>query len=181
MPQYQSQHIKRLVLGSVSKGWLYTLFVCLICIGNVSFALTLKPTSLSKLVSESPLIIRGRVITQNMRRGIPPKESGRWIFTLSKVQVLNCIKVKDTCPSEVMVSQIGGSLDGITLTIPGSKLLATDQEVILFLTPKPESGHFVITGFTQGMRVIGQEISIKDANELIYEISQVLLNTPQTQ
>jgi hypothetical protein len=122
-------------------------------------ALTMSPLSVETLSRDADLIIHGRVLSQEAQRvqKSGAHSEGSWIFTLSTLEVT--ARLKGDCLTQVLVSQAGGTIDGLTMSIPGATLLRPDQEVVLFLKAKPGTSHYTILGFNQGIRwiVVNQE------------------------
>jgi len=146
------------------------------------YALSVKPMSLSALTKRAPLIVYGRVISQEVTQR--PRPQGRpWIFTLSVVEVQECWRAQAACPKQLIVSQIGGSLTSstaseppLTLAIPGLPTLRLGDEAGLFLTPKldpPPSAlpMFVIVGGAQGARVAQEGDALTDLRQEVLTLT----------
>ena len=106
-------------------------------LGQSVEALTMAPLSIETLSRDADLIIHGRVLSQEAERvqKAGAQRGGAWIFTVSALNVTT--RLKGDCPKQILVSQAGGTIDGLTMSIPGATLLAPDQEVVLFLRAKP--------------------------------------------
>lgn len=105
---------------------------------------TLVPAlSLEGLVDQSEIIAHGRVTSS-----WPAWDSGhKYIWTHYRIDVLDPIRGN---PGESMVvSEPGGSLDGITMRISGAPEYALGEEAIVFLYRTP-IGYLRATGYGQG-------------------------------
>jgi hypothetical protein len=88
---------------------------------------TVLPLSRAELAARSDAVVRARVLAQACVRS---QKSGR-ILTVSRLAVLE--SYKGAPPPVVELEQMGGTLDGMTLVVPGDARLAPDEEVVLFL------------------------------------------------
>ncbi|MBM3814556.1 MAG: hypothetical protein FJW20_23260 [Acidimicrobiia bacterium] len=96
---------------------------------------------IEQLVAESPRIVHGRVLGSHTAR------SGQFIWTHYRFQVLD--NWKGDAPAEIIVSEPGGTLDGVTMEISGSVKFQTGEELVLFLYQTP-IGYWRTTGYWQG-------------------------------
>jgi|GEM_PF-1293596 len=98
--------------------------------------------TVESLTSQAQLVILGRVTSQ-----WSPKERGPQgqIYTRSAVEVSE--SWKGTAPGVITVQQLGGTVDGFTLSVAGSPQLTVGEEVVLFLTKGagPEAMYHVLS------------------------------------
>jgi hypothetical protein len=99
--------------------------------------------SFEELVDTSERIVQGRV----ERSWVAWDRSRQFIWTHYEIAVSDMVK---GAPSRtVIVSEPGGALDGMTLTVPGAPRYATGEEVVLFLHRTP-IGYLRANGYEQG-------------------------------
>ena len=110
-------------------------------------ATTLRPMSISQVIWQSDLIVRGFVSQQSVTKG-----AQNWAFTLSKVDTIECFH--GHCPDQILVSQVGGTLGTLTYQLEGAPLLSSGQEVILSLRKKSNSQQYVLTSLSKGAILI---------------------------
>lgn len=84
-------------------------------------------------------------------RGVVEKQSVGWsddkrnLETRTTIRVTSHLKGKPT-GERVVVTQMGGALDGLVQTVPGDARFQAGQEVVLFLESRPRArGEFVLT------------------------------------
>lgn len=122
------------------KRWLGILLIVSTCC-----ATTVIPQSVEELTRASTDVVIGEA-------GIP---QARWnsahtmIYTVTPVRIESALK--GTRSGIVMVTQMGGTLDGIHTKIAGIRQIQPQEKAALFLRPsKDMPGTFVITGMMQG-------------------------------
>jgi hypothetical protein len=107
-----------------------------------------------QLVTDSTRIVHGRVLSSQVA------SSGQFLWTHYRVQVFDSIK--GAPPTEVTVSEPGGTLNGIQMDISGAVEFRPGEEVVLFLYQTPIGywrirgawqGKFDVTGSTSGKHV----------------------------
>jgi hypothetical protein len=105
---------------------------------------TLVPAlSLEGLVDQSETIVHGRVTS-----AWTAWDSGhKYIWTHYRMEVLD--PVRGNPGASVVVSEPGGSLDGVTMRISGAPDYAVGEEAIVFLYRTP-IGYLRATGYGQG-------------------------------
>ncbi|MCK6481742.1 MAG: hypothetical protein L6R43_16845 [Planctomycetes bacterium] len=109
-------------------------------------ATTLKPSVLSQAARRASAIVVGRVASAECRRSVAP--SGRLrIFTDYDVRDLSVLR--GSVPTRnVVLSVVGGTLDGRTLRVPGAPHLEEGARYVLLLDPaEPLCG---LAGWTRG-------------------------------
>ena len=117
------------------------LILPLICVAAQA---TLVPAlSLEGLVDQSEIIAHGRVISS-----WAAWDSGhKYIWTHYRIEVLD--PIRSNPGDSVVVSEPGGSLDGVTMRISGAPDYAVGEEAIVFLYRTP-IGYLRATGYGQG-------------------------------
>jgi len=97
--------------------------------------------SLEQLAQESPKIVYGRVLDSHT------SSSGQFIWTHYRVEVLESWKGNPA--PEIVVSEPGGTWNGVTMEISGAVQFRPGEELVLFLYKTP-IGYWRTTGFWQG-------------------------------
>ena len=117
------------------------LILPLICIAAQA---TLVPAlSLEGLIDQSEIIVHGRVASS-----WAAWDSGhKYIWTHYRIEVLD--PLLGNLGANVVVSEPGGSLDGLTMRISGAPDYAVGEEAVVFLYRTP-IGYLRATGFGQG-------------------------------
>ena len=117
------------------------LILPLICIAAQA---TLVPAlSLERLIGQSEIIVHGRVTSS-----WAAWDSGhKYIWTHYRIEVLD--PIRGNPGDSVVVSEPGGSLDGVTMRISGAPDYGLGEEAIVFLYRTP-IGYLRATGYGQG-------------------------------
>ncbi len=111
--------------------------------GGEVCAATLRQFDLAGLSTEAHVIVRGRIEATEARFD---EERGR-IYSYTTVKVLERLK-GDSEAEIITVQQLGGSAEGLTMTVPGSAVLSTGEEVVLFL--RTDDRYHYLVGMHQG-------------------------------
>ncbi|MEO5925151.1 MAG: hypothetical protein ABIR70_15125 [Bryobacteraceae bacterium] len=107
-----------------------------------------------QLVSDSPRIVHGKVVAADVAR------SGQYLWTHYRIQVFDSLR--GALPSEITVSEPGGTLDGVSMQVTGAVPFRLAEEVVLFLYQTPigfwrirgsAQGKFDVSGSASGKRV----------------------------
>jgi len=88
---------------------------------------TVVPLSRAELAARSDTVVRARVLDQASLRS---QKSGR-ILTVSRLQVLE--SYKGAAQKMLALEQLGGTLDGMTLVVPGDARVERGEEAVFFL------------------------------------------------
>lgn len=94
-----------------------------------------------QIVDQSPRIVHARVLESSVG------SSGQFLWTHFRLQVLDAMK--GGVSGEIMVSEPGGTLNGVTQQISGAVEFRAGQEVVLFLYQTP-IGYWRTSGYWQG-------------------------------
>jgi hypothetical protein len=89
------------------------------------------PLSRAELAARSDAVVRARVTSQATLRS---PTTGR-ILTRSRLLVLQAYK--GPARTEIELDQLGGTLNGATLAVPGDARLDRGEEVVVFLRCRP--------------------------------------------
>ncbi|MGC4113179.1 MAG: hypothetical protein QM765_00560 [Myxococcales bacterium] len=92
-----------------------------------AFATTVLPLTRADLAARADTIVRAKVDSRTVVRS---EKTGR-ILTRSKLTVLQTYK--GTPKPALELEQMGGTLDGATLVVPGDARIGTGEEVVLYL------------------------------------------------
>jgi len=127
------------------------LILPLICLAAQA---TLVPAlSLRGLIDQSEIIVHGRVT----RSWTAWDSEHKYIWTHSRLEILD--RVKGNPGSSVTVSEPGGSLDGVNMSISGAPDYGIGETAIVFLYRTP-IGYLRATGFGQGKYTVTPEMRI---------------------
>ena len=101
--------------------------VALALVPLAALATTVLPLTRADLASRADTIVRAKVGTRTTVRS---EKTGR-ILTRTKLSVL--ATYKGEAKAELELEQMGGTLDGATLVVPGDARIATGEEAVLYL------------------------------------------------
>ncbi|GAC1660059.1 MAG: hypothetical protein NVS9B15_24230 [Acidobacteriaceae bacterium] len=123
-----------------------TLLVMLALPASLATATTVVPQTIEQLTKASTVVVSAHA----QRSWVSWDAQHHLIFTYTVLAVTKTLA--GPAMDQVLVRQMGGSLDGITQKVSGVQHLQRDQDAVLFLHPAvPDgSGAFVITGLMQG-------------------------------
>ncbi|MEO7144239.1 MAG: hypothetical protein ABI165_12150 [Bryobacteraceae bacterium] len=117
---------------------LLALFPSLLCAAGLA-----PPLSVDELVAQSDTIVRGKVI----RSWGAMDSENRFIWTHYEVRVSTTLKGQPG--ATVVIGEPGGTLNGVTLLVPGATHYEAGEEVALFLYRTP-IGYLRTTNYGQG-------------------------------
>ena len=122
-------------------------FACILTTSSPAGATTLRRMDLSSLVSHSSRVLHARTISNQTY----------WDATHTRIYtdtVFEAIgEAKGTGPKRLTVTQLGGRIDPLEMSVDGTPTFMVGEEVMLFTEPSPE-GNNMIVGLSQGvMRV----------------------------
>jgi hypothetical protein len=106
-------------------------------------ATTVARMDLRELVSTSPSIVYGSVISTQSRWN----EDRTLIVTEVRVRVLDALKGEPA--GEIIVRHPGGQVGKLLVEVPGASAFRPGEEAVLFLAPGP-SGVLWVNGMNQG-------------------------------
>lgn len=112
---------------------------------SLAGATTVQKFSVSDLTKKSETIAMARVTDVSSRWDENHKE----IYTYITLKVLD--GVKGSHKNDVLtIRQLGGSVDNLISVVPGMPAFKTDEEVVVFLSPKDRAGYPWVMGLQQG-------------------------------
>jgi len=151
---------------------LRTAFVILLALPSVALATTVLPLTRADLAQRSDTIVRARVDT---RAPVRSERTGR-ILTRSRLTVLTVYK--GTPAAQLELEQMGGTLEGRTLVVPGDAQLTVGEEVVLYLRcAGKERCHLFGLGLGKfGVRPgpDGRKVAVRDLKDLTDTTGRVL-------
>lgn len=109
-------------------------------------ASTVRGLSLEELTHKADLIVVGVAEESQSRRHI----DGKLIVTDVSLRVEQVLKGKAKVHDTVVVTLLGGTLDGIGLSVPGEASLPQGKQALVFLQHAPRSHDLRIVGMAQG-------------------------------
>ena len=101
--------------------------VLLLLAPGLAVAATVLPLTRAELAGRADTIVRAKV---EKSAPVRSEKTGR-ILTRSRLQVLETFKGE--AKKELELEQMGGTLDGATLVVPGDARLTVGEEAVLFL------------------------------------------------
>ena len=114
-----------------------------ILLGSPAHATQVVYQNPQQLGQQSTLVVRGKVATVE----------SYWNADRTKIFTRTLITIDETykgaAAGSVEVTQLGGVVDGVRVTVHGAVVWRPDQEVVVFLEPYKANGYHV-TGFSQG-------------------------------
>lgn len=130
-------------------------------------ATTVLEMTNDELAAASPLVVRGKIVEQQSSW----TADGLNIVTRTRVRVDHALKGPNL--TEVVVRQLGGTLDGLTMAPVGDARLVPGEDVLLFLEPHPvEAGAFVLVAMGAAkfrvIRTPAGEIAVRDLDGLSF-------------
>ena len=102
-------------------------FILLLAYGAPAAATQVFYVPMEKMAVESEVIVHARVVAQR----VTWDDAHARILTLTTIEVLDGIKGAET-GEQILIYQVGGTLDGITFDIPGALRFVAGQEMIFF-------------------------------------------------
>jgi len=115
-----------------------------VLVAAASFATTVRPVSVETLTAQASMIVHG----QAMESWSAWDDQHHLIFTFTRVQVSKSLKGQ---AQSLVVRQLGGTVNGITVRASGVRHLLPGEETVLFLRPSEvRDGSMAIVGLMQG-------------------------------
>jgi hypothetical protein len=102
---------------------------------------TVPRLAFDELAANSGRIVHGRILDSSVG------SSGQFLSTHYRVEVIDGLKNGTT--GQIVVSEPGGTLNGITMELAGGVRFQTGEEVVLFLYQTP-IGYWRTSGYWQG-------------------------------
>jgi hypothetical protein len=110
--------------------------------------------SVEALIDQSEIIAHGRVTSS-----WPAWDSGhKYIWTHYRIEVID--PIRGNPGASVVVSEPGGSLDGVSMSISGAPGYAVGEEAIVFLYRTP-IGYLRATGYGQGKYAVTPQTRVR--------------------
>jgi hypothetical protein len=103
------------------------LIVLALLVPGLAAGAIVLPLTRAELASRADTIVRARVV---QRTPVRSEKTGR-ILTRSRLAVIKTYKGEPR--AELELEQMGGTLDGATLLVPGDARIDSGEEVVLFL------------------------------------------------
>ncbi len=125
--------------------------LALLALPATAIATTTKPLSLDELVRRADVIARGVVETRNAAWD----EAGRFIHTWTTLRVTAVWKGSAVVGQELRLRQLGGTVGGISQTLPGNARLSVGEDVIVFVRRDPARDLHYLVGLAQGKVSVG--------------------------
>ena len=110
-------------------------------------ASVVKALSLEDLTRKADLIVVGVGAESQARRN----DDGRLIVTDVSVDVQQVLKGDAKAGDDVIVTLLGGTLDGLGLRVPGEASIPTGQPALLFLYRASNGRDLRVVGMAQGV------------------------------
>ncbi len=127
------------------------LILPLICLA--AQATQVPALSLEKLIDQSEIIAHGRVTNS-----WPAWDTRhKYIWTHYRIEVLD--PIRGNPGASVVVSEPGGSLDGVSMSISGAPDYEVGEEAIVFLYHTP-IGYLRTTGYQQGKYTVTSQMRV---------------------
>lgn len=145
-------------------GILLVLFTALLVTG-LAQAMTLRKMDVESLALASDLILRGVVTGQQVQ--VDPLSGRPYTDTTIRPQAT----YKGEAGESVVIRQIGGTVDGITLWVSGTPRFEIGEELLVFLAP--HRGRFVLRGMGQGAFQIRDVAGVPTAFQKLEDVSVV--------
>jgi hypothetical protein len=128
------------------------LILPLICLAAQA---TLVPAlSLRGLIDQSEIIVHGKVT----RSWAAWDSAHKYIWTHYRLEIID--RVKGNSGASVTVSEPGGSLDGVNMSISGAPNYGIGETAIVFLYRTPV-GYLRATGYGQGKYTVTPEMRVR--------------------
>ncbi len=147
MPPHLLSSRDRLLAGLAGTG---LVVACLALPAPPARATTVRAFSLPAMTAAAQSIVRGRVV--DARAVYDPAREA--VYTHTTVLVDEVLWGRERPGQEILVRQRGGTLDGVTWSIPGTPHLALGAEVLLFC--RTDGAFHYIVGMAQGVYVLSR-------------------------
>lgn len=130
------------------KSWVLLALLCIWAVGAA--ATTLVPMDLDDLTVESSSVVYGKIVASRTEWD----SRHTWIFTVYTVQPIEYLK--GNLGTAFELSELGGELDGLSMSVPAVPSFTVGQEAVLFVWTSPQGQHQV-TGFEQGALTVQRD------------------------
>jgi hypothetical protein len=110
---------------------------------------TVVPQSLEQLTDRATHVVRATVVAQQSMKA--PGPAG--IYTFTELRVTEALK--GSAPETMRVRQAGGTVGREAVQLAGDAVLAPGEDVLLFLSCKPEQTACSIVSLAQGKYHLG--------------------------
>jgi hypothetical protein len=128
--------------------------IALVAPPNVVSATTMIRLSTEELTVTSELVVEAVVSSVESRF----REDHRYVYTYVALDVERTLK--GSAPSSaVVLEELGGSANGMNVTVPGSPVFEVGERVIVFLEPKEGSEFFRTVAMAQGKFSIVDDVA----------------------
>jgi hypothetical protein len=125
------------------KRWIVCLV--LLAVPVLLFATTVVPMGVEALTRASSHVVEARATGSTSQWN--PEHT--FIFTYTRFEVTRTLKGQAS--KEILVRQIGGTVEGTTQKVAGVRQWRSGDEAVLFLQPSPVAdGTLIVTGLMQG-------------------------------
>jgi len=131
-------------------------------------------TTLVKEEDESILQRAQYVLTGNVERVDTTLEKNNMPFEYTTIKIAKIYKNNDTTPllleEKIIIRQIGGTVNGITVDVAGLTKFVKDNQMFLSLSKDEETGYFYVVASVQGAYYMANNSLINDtrANGLTF-------------
>lgn len=115
---------------------------------STAISTTFAPREFPEAVKDAPIIVRGEVLSSHGAWG-KGADQGRRIYTYVELQNAESLKGKIDGRT-IIVRELGGKRDGLSLEIPGTAKFKIGEEVVLLLSPKNTDGSYDVRGLMMG-------------------------------
>jgi hypothetical protein len=123
-------------------------------------ATTMVSMSIAQLTDAASDIVQAHVVGQQSMWNANHTQ----IVTITTLEVSQTFKGSAT--STVQVRQLGGTVDNMTVRVPGDVAFRTQSEYVLFLEPA-DGSNFHVVGMTQGAYPIYQDATTREARVVL--------------
>jgi hypothetical protein len=132
---------------------------------SLAHATVVVPLTLADQVAQADFVVRARVGSMHSQfvadRGT--------ILTWTELEVTESIKGQ--APSTLVLRQMGGTADGMTMMVPGDAHLSAGDEVVLFLRADPAGGQDVfLLALAQSAWFVNGQQCARDLSQLTFAV-----------
>ena len=115
----------------------------LVMFPSMGSATSIRSFTMTEMVHESAVVLRGKVTSQKAQW----KQDKSAIYTDSTVHISAIYRGRVT-QKTVTIRQLGGTLDGLEMSVVGTAKLSVGEDVFLFL--RTNGTHHFLVGMAQG-------------------------------
>jgi hypothetical protein len=105
------------------------LFTSFLLLSLAAFATTIRPMTVEQMTASATHVIEGQAVD----KWVAWDSQHREILTYTRFNVLKTLK--GSVGKQVLVAQLGGTLDGLTLRVAGIRHFDVGETTLLFLRP----------------------------------------------